>query len=849
MVQKPASYNRDPASDAFADDDPLAELARLVGYDAPRSQRQEPPRVEPEMSSPSANPAAGSYAAPRQPVERYDEPSQLRGGYADDRHSLSAYEPVSFGAGPSRAAPLDQGIGSESDLADELLWSMGEAAVEPQPPRSGGADATEGYNRFRLPLANFNPVHTPSIHRDEPPMQRPEPEIEPERQPEFAPEPEPWAAAAEPEPWAVAPEPEPYRPAAPSERHREPDFDRGFSPEQPAPDLPFSVEPERRAVPAAFQEPVFEAPAAPRREAPSFFDEPSYPVDEPVAAHAPSSEPQKVAAAAVEDDFFAGDLELDLAEIELDLADVEPEPVVARAAPQPVITQAPVQRAPEPVYQAPAPVAASVPEPVYQAPAEPSVPPLPFDASAISDQDEHLEVIANLDVPDLPPPEEDKPVSYATDYDFDIDAELASLLDKTAEQQQPAHQPAPVAHQAPAAAAAHAVPPQASQAKNSLSDDFDMFEKALEEDFRRTLDTQYSFGAKKADAAPEMQEEDDYEDEEPSSSRRWIAIAAAAAVVLVAGGGVFAWMKSDGGEILGGGEPKIVMADKDPVKVVPANPGGKSVPNQNKAVYDRVSGTSTDQPAQKSLISQDEEPMDVAQRTLGPDNLPLDDEAGTANAEAGAKPATGDNENLSPRRVKTMIVRPDGTLVAQDDLENAGSQTANAAPATTQAPSASSSTGQTVGDLLASGDNLSQTPAVEAEEPTGVPAPNMPVPLARPNYTASAQTASAETASAKPAAQQASAATTPAASTATAPGEYLIQISSLPTEADAQKSYKNLSSKYSSVIGGRGMNIKAAEIAGKGTYYRVRIPAGSKEAAVSLCERYRAAGGSCMVVR
>ena len=84
---------------------------------------------------------------------------------------------------------------------------------------------------------------------------------------------------------------------------------------------------------------------------------------------------------------------------------------------------------------------------------------------------------------------------------------------------------------------------------------------------------------------------------------------------------------------------------------------------------------------------------------------------------------------------------------------------------------------------------------------------------------------------------------------AVAPGDYVIQIASLPSEADAQKSYQNLSAKFGSVIGGRGVDIKKAEIAGKGTFYRVRIPAGSKNDAVALCEKYRAAGGSCLVAK
>jgi hypothetical protein len=80
-------------------------------------------------------------------------------------------------------------------------------------------------------------------------------------------------------------------------------------------------------------------------------------------------------------------------------------------------------------------------------------------------------------------------------------------------------------------------------------------------------------------------------------------------------------------------------------------------------------------------------------------------------------------------------------------------------------------------------------------------------------------------------------------------GGYVIQIASLPSQAEAQKSYQSLSAKFGSVIGGRGVDIKAAEVAGKGTFYRVRIPAGGKSDAVALCEKYRAAGGSCLVAR
>ena len=83
--------------------------------------------------------------------------------------------------------------------------------------------------------------------------------------------------------------------------------------------------------------------------------------------------------------------------------------------------------------------------------------------------------------------------------------------------------------------------------------------------------------------------------------------------------------------------------------------------------------------------------------------------------------------------------------------------------------------------------------------------------------------------------------------TAAPAGSYVIQIASLPSEAEAQTSYSRLSAKFSGIIGGRGVDIRKAQIKNKGTYYRVRIPAGSKQEAQALCSQYKKAGGSCLV--
>lgn len=76
-----------------------------------------------------------------------------------------------------------------------------------------------------------------------------------------------------------------------------------------------------------------------------------------------------------------------------------------------------------------------------------------------------------------------------------------------------------------------------------------------------------------------------------------------------------------------------------------------------------------------------------------------------------------------------------------------------------------------------------------------------------------------------------------------------MQIASQPTAEGAQSSYQDLARRYGSVLEGRGVSIVRADIDGRGTYYRVRIPASSRDEAIQLCTRYKAAGGSCFVSR
>ncbi len=86
----------------------------------------------------------------------------------------------------------------------------------------------------------------------------------------------------------------------------------------------------------------------------------------------------------------------------------------------------------------------------------------------------------------------------------------------------------------------------------------------------------------------------------------------------------------------------------------------------------------------------------------------------------------------------------------------------------------------------------------------------------------------------------------PTAAASRQPGS--MQIASQPSEAAAQVVLPGSGRAAMAACIGRQANIVKAEIAGKGTFWRVRVPARSRATtAISLCESYKAAGGNCFV--
>jgi hypothetical protein len=689
--------------------------------------------------------------------------------------------------------------------------------------------------------------------------------------------------------------------------------------------------------PPVFETPIFEAPVAhaalqptviapvPMSRATPVLRQPEAanpvvrapvePVSQPIApAPVVARQPELEA----EDPFAGHDFELDLAGIELELADLDfSESPAPQSKPEPV-RAAPVAAAQPAARPQPAQVFVPQPQPAPVSYAKPvrateSTDDLPFDPSMISDPEDRPETVEDMHVPTLPPVEHPEPVAKTAEFDFDLDAEIASFFEPAKRQEK-----APVAPAwAPPAAAATAAA-VAKPTSSAFADGLDDFERALEEDFRRSV--REPVERRENVSEVHIESASQTADFNRARSMRRL-LAAAATLVVFAGGayGVYTWVSNGPGlSIVSSGEPRVITADKEPVKVVPENPGGKTVPNQDKAVYDRVAG-SAEEPKQKALVSSDEAPVDVVQRTLTPEVSPDDDEGSadpvlptavgetqdprllpeqnnTADASASDDDAT---PSVSPRKVRTMIVKPDGTLVAREETAPAdqpapandvASATPAAQPATT--PSAASFPANT-GNQVASaalppvGTAPAAPPAQTTAKVAEVNAANAdqvdppvravkttpitdaapaaatdtaPVPTARPaNQPVNVVGTVTENGNVRPTAQQkptqvasapAAAAAQPAQQApAAASGGYGIQIASLPSEDEAKKSYASLSKKFGGVLAGRAYEIRKADIAGKGTFYRVRIPAGSKDEAAALCEQYRSAGGSCLISR
>lgn len=286
--------------------------------------------------------------------------------------------------------------------------------------------------------------------------------------------------------------------------------------------------------------------------------------------------------------------------------------------------------------------------------------------------------------------------------------------------------------------------------------------------------------------------------------------------IALGGALAFAYKQSGGGL---SGELPLVTADNRPVKELPQDPGGKEFPHKNKLIYDRL--TNGDEPESEQLIPRQE---NVAVPALPPLMETAGAPAPVASTDLGGPPTTQsvNGEPISvasvgdtmpdggPRKVKTMVVRPDGSVMEAEqtaEVPEMPGEPLQAAPAPAAAAEAAPQ----------------QTAAVE---PPPAPAPK---PAAQP----------------APPPQQ-----TAAIAPQAAPSKYVVQVASKKNQTEALASFADMQQKYPSLLGSYKPIVQKADLGSKGVWYRLRIgPIADKSSASKLCSQLKQQGlPDCLVM-
>ncbi|NRG18873.1 SPOR domain-containing protein [Rhizobiales bacterium] len=370
---------------------------------------------------------------------------------------------------------------------------------------------------------------------------------------------------------------------------------------------------------------------------------------------------------------------------------------------------------------------------------------------------------------------------------------------------------------------------------------------------------------------------------EGRGKRRGLAVAVAIVGLAVVGGAAFALIDfGDSGVDIG--PPPVIAAQEGDLKIYPATEEPKEQ-TQSKLIYDRVRGVEST--GEERLVLPDETPV-----------------ASLPPAPETTEPAAtdGTTRTVAPKRVRTVIVRPDGTIISgsdgvEDTAETAalsepalpstlGETAAPGLPDTTTPPASTPDLARLSGVQSAAPASTAapgatpQQPREEAADrtaPEAAPVQGEAVlPRAKPDaprtVVASAPAATSGQASADQSdggpldltsQQQAGAPPRPSAA-ATQPqrsqpaasssgsipaGAYIVQVSSQRTEDQARQAFEGLQGRFPSVLGSVTPVIQRADLGDRGVFYRVRIPASSRDEAIGLCENLKAAGGDCFVRR
>ncbi len=285
-------------------------------------------------------------------------------------------------------------------------------------------------------------------------------------------------------------------------------------------------------------------------------------------------------------------------------------------------------------------------------------------------------------------------------------------------------------------------------------------------------------------------------DVEPKRRSRTAIYALGGALCLVVAGVAGTYAFRSGPEVVA--SAPTIKAASGPLKVVPEGPAPSSASSSSATVLDKAG----EKIGASRVVTSEEQPVDLSQ-------------VRTASIPAAGAPARSGNGFPEPIKVKTVSVRPDGTII----------QPGVAAPQRT----ASNVTGST-------------PPAVSAAAPAPAPAA---APAAASGKTTARVTPPSETPSPKPV-QAAAVVPSGAAIPSVAKGGFAVQLSAAGSENEARASIAKYQRQFGSALGSHSPGVVKGEANGRDVW-RIRVGGLSREDALSMCTSIKGSGGSCFV--
>ncbi len=341
----------------------------------------------------------------------------------------------------------------------------------------------------------------------------------------------------------------------------------------------------------------------------------------------------------------------------------------------------------------------------------------------------------------------------------------------------------------------------------------------------------------------------------PFGFSRSVAGPVVAVVLLLVAGGALYWLLGQGGAPAG--PAPLIAADAAVVKETP--PPVDTAPEQS-VVFNEISGVDTG--AQEQIVSRDQTDLETVNEVASAGNIAAGGEGGITDPNQAG---------LVNRKVRTVTVRPDGTIVAGDDSVAGAAMLPVDRPNVPDVPGADFSTP----DLIASTSAEAEAATAAAASAPAAAAPAVPVvqagadvavidaagapvagrsvtiPRERPanfQQLAAAALANPPAAPIAPAATPASAGAQAAVPTPASNAAAYVQLSSQRSEEAARTTAQQIVSRFGPIFGGASLEIQRVDLGERGIYYRVLAPADSRATAANICTNVQAAGGDCFVL-